>query len=101
MNLLTEDEWNNLRNDFISQRLSQNLTIRFSQMFEDNEEVIPMINYNDLTPGQKAEAWAIYIEDILELDGGRKSSRSKKYKRTRRRQGSKKRRRGRKSRRYR
>jgi hypothetical protein len=100
MNQLTENEWNDLRNDFISERLSQNLTIRFNQMFDDNEEVIPMIHFDGLTPGQKDEAFAIYILNALGLDGGRKPRISKKYKRTHRRR-SRKQKRGRKSRRHR
>jgi|688.fasta_scaffold270338_2 hypothetical protein len=108
MNPLTEDEWNNLRNNFINERLSQNLTVRFKEMFNGNEEVIPMINFDGLTPEQKEEAFNIYILNDIGEDpfadeevGGRKPRRSKKYKKTRRRRGSKKRRNGRKSRRHR
>jgi hypothetical protein len=99
MNTLTEDEWNNLRNNFINERLSQNLTVRFREMFDGNEEVISMINFDGLSPEQKVEAYNIFISNELGLEGGRKYRRSKKYKRSRRHRTRKSR--GRKSRRHR
>jgi hypothetical protein len=99
MNPLTEDEWNNLRNDFINKKLSANLNIRFEQMFINNEEVIPMIHFDGLSPGQKEEASNIWILNELGIEGGgRKHRRSKKYKSIRRRRSRKH---GRKSKRHR
>jgi hypothetical protein len=97
---LTENEWDSVRSDFIHGHLSPNLRARFASIFP-NEAIIPMINFDGLDPGQKIQAYNIYISNELGLEGGRKHSRSKKYKKTRRRRGSKKRRHGRKSRRHR
>jgi hypothetical protein len=101
MNPLTEDEWNNLRNDFINKKLSANLNFRFEQMFINNEEVIPMIHFDGLSPEQKEEASNIWILSEIgeEGGGGRKHRRFKKYKRTHKRRSRKTR--GRKSRRHR
>jgi len=112
MDLLTEDEWNNLRNAFIIGSLQQHLRDNLVALFPGNEELIPMINFHELTVEQKSGARNIWILNELndfDLDnpyageeevGGRKPRRSKKYKRTRRRRGSRKSR-GRKSRRHR
>lgn len=94
---LTENEWDSVRSDFIHGRLSANLRARFASIFP-NEAIIPMINFDGLDPGQKIQAYNIYILNELGLEGGRKHSRSKKYKRTRRRRSKKH---GRKSRRHR
>lgn len=100
MNPLTEDEWNNLRNDFINKKLSANLNIRFEEMFINNEEVIPMIHFDGLSPEQKEEASNIWILNELGIEGGsRKHRRFKKYKKTHKRRSRKTR--SRKSRRHR
>jgi hypothetical protein len=80
---LTENEWDSIRSAFIHGRLSQNLRMRFAAMFP-NEAIIPMIHFDGLSPGQKEEAFNIFISNELDLEGGRKYRRSKKYKRTRR-----------------
>ena len=99
MNPLTENEWDNLRSNFIHGRLLGNLRTRFQDMFP-NEEVISMIHFDELSPDQKEEAYRIYIlNELGEIDGGRKHRKCKKYKRTRRRRSRKSR--GRKSRRHR
>jgi hypothetical protein len=97
MNQLSEDEWDELRSKFIHGDLSENLHIRFAELFLDNEELIPFISFADLDVGQQAAARQIYLDSInVGPAGGR---RSKKNKRTRRRRGSRKSR-GRKSRRH-
>jgi hypothetical protein len=94
---LTENEWDSVRSDFIHGRLSANLRARFASIFP-NETIISMINFDGLDPGQKIQAYNIYISNELGLEGGgRKHRRSKKYKRTSRRRSKKH---GRKSRKH-
>jgi hypothetical protein len=106
MDLLSEDEWNNLRNAYIIGSLSQHLREYLEALFPDNEHLIPMITFSELTLEQKRGARDIWILNELGdmeglIEGGRKHRRSKKYKRTRRHRVSKKRRHGRKSRKHR